>query len=65
MLLFVDDTCMVEASDLASIREELETLWLLYKNIADQNISVEEPSVEDIEAIESDEETVDMNMVCG
>ena len=47
--------------ELNTIREEIETLRFLYKKIAEQHISVEAPSPEDIEAIESDEETCDID----
>ena len=52
---------MVEISELNAIREELETLLFLYKKIAEQRIPVEEPSPGDIVAIESDEETYDID----
>lgn len=54
---------MIETSELNAIREELEVLRRLYKKIVAQNIAVEEPSPGDIEAIESDEETVGLEEV--
>jgi hypothetical protein len=44
---------MSEAQELDEIREELHTLRLLYKKIAEQHIKTEKPTREDIEALES------------
>lgn len=49
---------MTDASDLETIRQELYELRLLYKKIAEQHIPTEEPTPEDIEALESEDETV-------
>ena len=49
---------MTDASDLETIRQELHQLRLLYKKIAEQHISTEEPTPEDTEALESEDETV-------
>jgi hypothetical protein len=49
--------------ELNTIREELENLRFLYKKIAEQHIPVEEPSPEDIEAIESDDDVVGLDEV--
>ena len=49
---------MTNASDLETIRRELHELRLLYKKIAEQHIPAEEPTPEDIEALESQDETV-------
>jgi len=49
---------MTDASDLETIRQELHELRLLYKKIAEQHIPTEEPTPEDIEALESQYETV-------
>ncbi|MFH2111153.1 MAG: hypothetical protein ABIJ47_07850 [Candidatus Bathyarchaeota archaeon] len=49
---------MTNASDLETIRQELHELRLLYKKIAEQHIPTEEPTPEDIEALESEDELV-------
>lgn len=49
---------MADASELNEIKEELHTLRLLYKNIAEQHILTEEPCREDLESVE---ETIDLD----
>ena len=49
---------MADASDLETIRQELHELRLLYKKVAEQHIPTEEPTPEDIEALESEDELV-------
>jgi len=49
---------MTNAPDLETIRQELHELRLLYKKIAEQHIPTEEPTPEDIEALESEDEMI-------
>jgi hypothetical protein len=49
---------MTDTPDLETIRQELHELRLLYKKIAEHHIPTEEPLPGDIEALESEEETV-------
>ncbi len=49
---------MTDTSDLETIRRELHELRLLYKKIAEHHIPTEEPTPEDIEALDSEDETV-------
>jgi archaellum component FlaC len=54
---------MIETSELNDIREELHTLRLLYKKIAEQHIPIEDPTQEDLEALECTEETIDLDNI--
>ena len=49
---------MTDTSDLETIRQELHELRLLYKKIAEQHIPTEEPTPEDIAALENEDEIV-------
>jgi len=49
---------MTDTPDLETIRQELHEPRLLYKKIAEQHIPTEEPLPGDIEALESEEETL-------
>jgi hypothetical protein len=52
---------MVENSELAVIKKELQTLRHLYKKIAEHNIPTEEPQQGDVEAIEEEDELIDLD----
>ncbi|MDP2900224.1 MAG: hypothetical protein Q8O47_04580 [Candidatus Bathyarchaeota archaeon] len=49
---------MTDSSELQQIRDELFSLKLLYKRVAEDHIPSEKATVEDIESIESPDETV-------
>ena len=49
---------MTDASDFETLRRELHELRLLYKKIAEHHIPAEEPTPEDIEALESEDEII-------
>ena len=49
---------MTGTHDPEAIRQELHELRILYKKIAEQHIPTEDPTPEDIEALEREDETV-------
>jgi hypothetical protein len=49
---------MTNSSELQQIRDELQSLKLLYKRMAEDRIGCERASVEDIESIEVPDETL-------
>jgi hypothetical protein len=49
---------MTDSSELQQIRDELLSLKLLYKRVAEDHIPGEKATAEDIESIESPDETV-------
>jgi len=50
-------------TELNEIKEELQTLRLLYKKIAEQHIKTETPTEEDLQALETQEETIDLDTI--
>ena len=49
---------MTESSEIQRIRDELQSLKLLYKRLAEDRIGCERASVEDVESIEVPDETL-------
>jgi hypothetical protein len=50
-------------TEINEIKEELQTLRLLYKKIAEQHIQTKTPTPEDIVALETSEETIDLDLI--